>query len=591
MKSKTLKFLKSELEKVINRLQENSLKDEQEIVKSKKLSALNLNHYYHMRQLDLSFLQLKLKKLGLSRLARSESHVMHSLLLAYKIVCALLPEPEDLQPNKQITISKADKKLAKNTKLLLGRKPQHKRLRIMVTIPSEAANDYNLVDELVAEGMNCARINCAHDAPKDWIKMIGHIRKAAEKQKKSVLISMDLGGPKIRTAAFPAAETIHLLEPIKDDHGIMTQPLELFLVKNRTHIRNEHHALISDVLFNNLKIADTLELKDIPGNKRTLTVVTIEKEFITTCCTESVYLIKGLELKHTSDKTLKSKILEVKQIPSYQLLKKDDFLEIIDEHLSYEGHKKQIMCSFPELIQYVKKGERIYFDDGKIEGVVHKVEAHKINIKITNCKPEGSKLREDKGINVPDSDLNISGLTEKDREDFKTVAKYADVVNFSFVNTPKDLDDLFGLMDEHKAQHLGVILKIETKAAYNNLKELLLKTMTRDNAFGVMIARGDLAIEVGWPNIGQVQTEILRMCTAAHTPIIWATQVLETMAKKGIPSRSEMTDIQNALKAECIMLNKGPFMPEVLKILKTVLEQAEAFQHKNEAMLPSLDKL
>jgi len=138
---------------------------------------------------------------------------------------------------------------------------------------------------------------------------------------------------------------------------------------------------------------------------------------------------------------------------------------------------------------------------------------------------------------------------------------------------------------------LGVIIKLETKKGFNTLPELLLTAMKRSNPFGVMIARGDLALEVGWQNIAYVQSEIIRLCNAAHVPIVWATQVLDTLAKTGVPSRSEMTDIFQALKCEAVMLNKGPYILESLRLLNEVLQKDEHFQHKNATMLPSLHPL
>ncbi len=112
---------------------------------------------------------------------------------------------------------------------------------------------------------------------------------------------------------------------------------------------------------------------------------------------------------------------------------------------------------------------------------------------------------------------------------------------------------------------LGVILKIETQSAYNNLTGILLEGM-KIYPLGVMIARGDLAIEAGWKNIARIQQEILSICNAAHVPDVWATQVLENLAKKGIPSRAEITDAATALQAECVMLNKGVYIEKAVKI-------------------------
>jgi len=482
MKAKKLSILKSELELVIQQLEEVSIPTDLEPVKSKILSAQNLLHYISLRTLDISKMQVRLKKIGVSRLARSEKHILHSLYLIYHITCSMLDLPNERKKQKRITIVGAEKKLIKNTKLLLGRKSKTKRVRLMLTIPSEGATNYKMIEDFVLQGMNCARINCAHDTPQDWIAMITNIRKAAAKHNHLVKIAMDLAGPKIRTAL-------------------------------------------------------------------------------------------------TSEKNKKIK------------LHQGDTLELIDNQAPVNENTKQIRCSYPGIISIVEEGDPIYFDDGKIEGIIKNIKPGKIIIEILRCKQNGASLKADKGINLPESNLKIAGLTQKDKDDFSTIAQYADIVNFSFINTTKDLEDLFQLIEKHKAHHLGIILKIETKQAYNNLKDILIATTAKDHAFGVMIARGDLAIEVGWQHIGRVQDEIVRMSTAAHTPIVWATQVLENLAKKGMPLRSEISDIHNALKTECIMLNKGPYMLDVLHFLNNVLQDEEFFQHKNEAMLPKLKRL
>ena len=99
---------------------------------------------------------------------------------------------------------------------------------------------------------------------------------------------------------------------------------------------------------------------------------------------------------------------------------------------------------------------------------------------------------------------------------------------------------------------------------------------------GVMIARGDLAIETGWKNIATIQEEILRICEAAHVPDIWATQVLESLAKKGTPSRAEITDAAASQRAECVMLNKGLHIKKTIKLLDRILRKMQGFQNKKE---------
>ena len=137
-------------------------------------------------------------------------------------------------------------------------------------------------------------------------------------------------------------------------------------------------------------------------------------------------------------------------------------------------------------------------------------------------------------------------------------------------------------------QQLGIILKIETQKGFKNLPRILLKAM-QTFPIGVMIARGDLAIETGWKNFASIQEEILRICEAAHIPDVWATQVLENLAKKGVPSRAEITDAAMSQRAECVMLNKGVYIEKAVKMLDKILRRMQRFQKKKETILPKLD--
>jgi pyruvate kinase len=110
----------------------------------------------------------------------------------------------------------------------------------------------------------------------------------------------------------------------------------------------------------------------------------------------------------------------------------------------------------------------------------------------------------------------------------------------------------------------------------------------RHERVGVMIARGDLAVECGYERLAEAQEEILWICEAAHCPTIWATQVLESLAKEGTPSRAEITDAAMGHRAECVMLNKGPHLGQAVRVLDDILKRMEAHQSKKRAMLRSL---
>jgi pyruvate kinase len=104
-----------------------------------------------------------------------------------------------------------------------------------------------------------------------------------------------------------------------------------------------------------------------------------------------------------------------------------------------------------------------------------------------------------------------------------------------------------------------------------------------------MIARGDLAVECGFERLAEVQEEILWMCEAAHVPVIWATQVLESLAKEGFPSRAEITDAAMSERAECVMLNKGPHIREAVAVLDDILQRMETHVTKKRSMLRELN--
>jgi len=134
---------------------------------------------------------------------------------------------------------------------------------------------------------------------------------------------------------------------------------------------------------------------------------------------------------------------------------------------------------------------------------------------------------------------------------------------------------------------LGIVLKIETRRAFENLPALLFSAMASKTA-GIMIARGDLAVECGYERLAEVQEEILWAAEASHMPVIWATQVLETLAKTGLPSRAEITDAAMGERAECVMLNKGPHITEAMRTLDDILRRMQDHQSKKRPLLRAL---
>jgi pyruvate kinase len=160
-------------------------------------------------------------------------------------------------------------------------------------------------------------------------------------------------------------------------------------------------------------------------------------------------------------------------------------------------------------------------------------------------------------------------------------------VGLSFAQSAADVRQLRRRLLELDAGHLGMVLKIETRRGFEHLPEMLMAALASPAA-GVMIARGDLAVEVGYERLAEVQEEILWACEAAHVPVIWATQVLETLAKTGLPSRAEITDAAMSERAECVMLNKGPHILDAIRTLDDILRRMATHQSKKRPLMRAL---
>ncbi len=600
-----LLFVKERIDLIISKVREmeEAYKEEIENVHPiYRKSALNLVHYLAFRSFDIDELQEHLRDLGLTSLSHIEAHVLKSLLSMSSILNQLLGHPTPLKRKGIISFKKSEKILSRNTRLMFGYKSKKRRTRIMVTLPETAAEDRDFVSRLLKSGMNSARINCAHDDRETWGKIIQNVRTISEKQLKNCKVMMDLGGPKLRTGSIKPGPKIVHIKPEKDVSGNVINPARIwiappdFILPDNISI----HIPVNEEWFREIKRGDIIRLNDTRNKKVDITVGGRKGNGREGFCFTSAYVSTGTELQlFGPDKSEKAKdtVGELLPIEQYIPLKINDTLILhknpdpgepgqYDENgiLTQSAH---ISCTLPEIFSDVKVEEPIFFDDGKIEGVIENVKSDELNIRITYAKDTGSKLKSDKGINLPHSNLNMSGLTPKDKIDLEFVAQYADTVNFSFVNNENDVQELLDELEKYEST-IGIILKIETQKGFKNLPRILLKAM-QTFPIGVMIARGDLAIETGWKNFASIQEEILRICEAAHVPDVWATQVLENLAKKGVPSRAEITDAALAQRAECVMLNKGAYIEKAVKMLDRILRRMQHFQKKKETVLPKLE--
>lgn len=570
-------------------------------------SARNLLHYLALRRRDLRPLQLRLAALGLSSLGRAESHVLATVDEVLGVLHRLLQrtwQPASRE-GEVVDFAHGEQLLAGHADALLGPATPGRAVRIMVTMPSEAADDSLLIHDLLQQGMDCMRINCAHDDATAWARMIVHLRQAEQSLGRSCRVVMDLAGPKLRTGPLQPGPAVLRIRPERDAYGRVAAPARVWLSPEGTPWRPPSPASASLPVPPDwqarLSIGDEIGFTDARGARRTLRVVDVSDHGCWTELERTAYLVPGTRLRraHGAGRPAdrECRVGELPPGESVLSLQKGDLL-ILTRDLqpgrpaSYDSAGRlltpaTIGCTLPEVFDDVRAGEPIWFDDGKIGGVVEKVEKKQVRIRITQEYVKAVKLRADKGINLPESALRLEAMTARDIEDLAFVAQHADVVELSFANTARDVESLQQQLAGLGSRQPAIVLKIETRRGFENLPEMLLTAM-RTPRCGVMIARGDLAVECGFERLAEVQEEILWLCEAAHVPVIWATQVLETLAREGRPSRAEITDAAMGLRAECVMLNKGPYIVSAVRVLDDILRRMHAHQAKKRSMLREL---
>ncbi|RZC77478.1 hypothetical protein C5167_001634 [Papaver somniferum] len=552
------------------------------------VSARNLIHYLALKCLDTEQLQEELSAIGLQNLETINPHVLASVYSGIQLLNNLesrLPDSEAEANSVNINhvffgdglkISKHKNEDFSRTSLrrravsckesLLGPLQDGKPSHIMATVGSKAIECETLLGDLLSNGTAIFRINCAHGVPSVWSEIIRRIKRSSKMLEKPCRILIDLAGPKLRTDRMKEGPSVMKISPKKDATGSVILPAQVWLSyigsgSPPTHLSPDVVLFVDNKhLFSSLEVGDVLKFCDTRGRKRSLK---ISKKFP---------VFAGV-------------------VEEFVRLKIGDLLIISREPClaSKEGSPVgdlRVSCSSSYLYDSVKPGEPIAFDDGKIWGVIQGTSSLEIVFSITHASPKGSKLGSEKSINIPQSEIRFKGLTSKDLLDLEFIAEHADMVGFSFIRDVSDVIVLQQELEKRKLQKLGVVLKIETQGGFDKLPFILLQAMHLPNPLGVMIARGDLAVECGWENLADIQEEILSICGAAHVPVIWATQVLESLVKSGLPTRAEITDVSNGQRASCIMLNKGKYITGAVSTLDSILRSSGS--QKMESKLKSL---
>ncbi len=565
---------------------------------SHRLSATNLVHYVQMRSNDIRALQTKLGLLGLSSLGRAEPYVMATVEAVLAALVGSAGEPAPIRM-ASIALDEGHELLIRNADTLLGPAPEQRTTRIMVTLPSNAAHDDTQIGSFINRGMDIARINCAHDDTDAWGNMVESLRADAHHDGRRCRIAMDLGGPKLRTGPLLPGSRVVRVRPRRDDLGRVVYPARVWLSHADTPPNDGGvayvHIPVDDAGWaQRRRPGDRIDLRDGRGSRRHWIVTAVVDSGCIAVAQKTSYVVTGTELSCRGDNDQRDvvavgKLAEVEQSHRVQHGDRVVLTRSLEPALATPaGTDHYIGCSLSAAFEQARPGERVWLDDGKMGGPIEVVNADEIAVRITDIDPAGAKLKAGKGINLPDTDLRLDALTPKDLDDLAFVARHADMVNLSFVRRTEDIEQLQDELRRLDATGLGIVLKIENVTAFGNLPELLLTAM-RSPLVGVMIARGDLAVEVGFERLAEVQEEIMWACEAAHVPVIWATQVLDTMARTGRPSRAEVTDAAMSERAECVMLNKGPYIVEAIDTLDSILTRMNDHQDKKRSLMRQLN--
>jgi pyruvate kinase len=520
-------------------------------------------------------LENKMIEEGLSSTHNLIPHVLYSL---NKMVVNLSGEDGvEPDPASYVHPAEANSSRAHRRQGLFGGTGSENIPCIMVTLDRSMLVKPDIFSKLLTGGMNIARINCAHDDIHVWTALIEQLKMAEENSgcKDTCKIYMDLAGPKIRIGEL-AKEKTDLT--ITVDRANENSQYGYLVCKGHTLSHNDLSFLLTAANCEDFTYIDdntSILFKDSRGKNRMLTVVhTVHSSCLMVKLNKTASFNEHTKLICKKEQWT---LTNFEEVPAAIVLKRDDVLRIYKSD-RYQGRPARgnlpasIGISLPKALYNVRLGDNVYMDDGKISGKVIGIEKDFIETKILTPLSEAAKVKAGKGINLPDSFvyLNVPALTESDITTLNFIHEKADIIGLSFVHRPQDLKKLADYLGSLTDRSIGIVAKIETKESIRHLTNIIFEGMDFKH-FGIMIARGDLAVELGYSKLARVQQDILDLCRAAHLPVIWATGVLEKMTKKGIPARTELTDVFAGAKADCIMLNKGQHIADSVIFIKKVM--------------------
>jgi len=554
-----------------------------------RASAANLAHYIGLRKQDIHRLQLQLAGVGLSSLGRCEGYVQDTL----RRLCAWLGS----QPGKAMAPAaaavldwaKAEALLHANTRALFGPRPPDRHVYIMVTAPDAAEATPAWADELLDAGANLLRINAAHESPHEWAAIAATFKARARARGLQGRVIVDLPGPKLRTEIRQLEDAVLHLPRRKDTRGRTVAPTQLLLVANYAAQAGDAQLPVPPAWLKQLRARDRILLNDAGGRERELVVRAPADGGVMAQCDRSLYLASDMPLQWRRGRALKARGRSgaLPKVPRTLLLSAGDAVLLNASGESPEAALAALAFPEPALLAHVKPGERVLLDDGRILAIVEAADARGVLCRVQRTLKTPTRLRSGKGIAFPDSELALGQLGPQDEAALEFALAHADAAGVSFVSSPADVVMVGERIRRAGKPGFGMLLKIETRAATRNLAAILFAALQYDPV-GLMIARGDLAVELSFERLAEMQEELLWFGEACHLPVVWATQVLDTVARTGLPTRAEITDAAMSMRAECVMLNKGPHVAEATRMLVDIIHRMEGHQYKKRSLYRSL---
>lgn len=494
---------------------------------------------------------------------------------------------------------------------------------IMVTVDPGWCNVARM-RRLLRAGCDVVRLNTAHDNCELWTaveKMLREAEKSEGREEGSTRLHIDFSGPKLRTLPISGAGAkVVKVRPGKDIRGRVVKPqvVTFFLAGKKNQVSSDDAGSMialegdeAEILLREAKPGFVVSLVDARGKARDLPVFNVQGSMWMQCSVRKTTFFETFEtvivLTRGSDGATiaKARVGNLPLVGASVGLAVGAELTFVAPSIASRasqgagGSVAQRLVPVDMCGAVVKEGHRVMLDDGQVRCRVTRVTPEgNVECKVEIC-PRDFQLKPEKGINLPDSDFppDTEALTSEDRCNLRLMLDSGLLgmhrpvtLGLSFVRTASDVHSFHRIVDSlvrPSCPNVSTCIKIETSQAVSHLPAILMACLW-GHPTCIMLARGDLAGELGFDRLAAATDDLTVLCAAAHLPVVYATQILDTMNRTGTPARSEVADVVMGSRCEALMLNKGSYLEETVQFLDEMLCSIQQRQHKHRLMLRKL---